>query len=87
MQAVASDISPTMLKVAQDYFAGDEGVKLIEHDLSFPLPELGLFDAVVSAFAIHHLTQKRKRSNDPLPFRNSNHVHYPWQTNYRSLQN
>ena len=62
MQAVALDISPTMLKIARDYFADDEGVKLVEHDLSYPLPELGLFDAVVSSFAIHHLTHKRKRS-------------------------
>jgi len=62
MQAVALDISPTMLKISRDYFAEDEGVKLVEHDLSYPLPELGLFDAVVSSFAIHHLTHKRKRS-------------------------
>ena len=62
MQAVALDISPTMLKISRDYFAEDEGVKLVEHDLSYPLPELGVFDAVVSSFAIHHLTHKRKRS-------------------------
>ena len=62
MQAVALDISPTMLKISRDYFAEDEGVKLVEHDLSYPLAELGLFDAVVSSFAIHHLTHKRKRS-------------------------
>jgi len=51
-----------MLKISRDYFAEDEGVKLVEHDLSYPLAELGLFDAVVSSFAIHHLTHKRKRS-------------------------
>jgi tRNA (cmo5U34)-methyltransferase len=62
MQAVALDISPAMLKMARDYFADDYRVKLVEHDLSYPLPELGLFDAVVSSFAIHHLTHKRKRS-------------------------
>jgi tRNA (cmo5U34)-methyltransferase len=61
MHAVALDISPTMLKMARDYFADDEGAKLVEHDLSYPLPELGLF-VVVSSFVIHHLTHKRKRS-------------------------
>jgi tRNA (cmo5U34)-methyltransferase len=50
MQAVALDISPAMLKIARDYFADDDRVKLVEHDLSYPLPELGLFDAVVSSF-------------------------------------
>jgi len=64
MQAVALDISPTMLKMARGYFADDESVKLVEHDLIYPLQELGLFDAVVSSFAIHHLTHKRKRSLD-----------------------
>jgi hypothetical protein len=39
-----------MLKIARDYFADDDRVKLVEHDLSYPLPELGLFDAVVSSF-------------------------------------
>jgi tRNA (cmo5U34)-methyltransferase len=59
-EAVALDVSPTMLKSASDHFAGDSRVKIIEHDLSQPLPDLGYFDSVVSSFAIHHLKHERK---------------------------
>jgi tRNA (cmo5U34)-methyltransferase len=62
IEAVAIDVSPTMLKSAREHFANDSKVKIIEHDLSQPLPEdLGYFDAVVSSFAIHHLRHERKR--------------------------
>jgi tRNA (cmo5U34)-methyltransferase len=62
IEAIVLDISPTMLKAARDHFAGDSMVKIIEHDLSQPLPDLDYFDAVVSSFAIHHLKHERKRS-------------------------
>ena len=62
IEAVAIDVSPTMLKSAREHFANDSKVMIIEHDFSQPLPEdLGYFDAVVSSFAIHHLRHERKR--------------------------
>lgn len=62
IEAVAIDVSPTMLRSAREHFANDSKVKIIEHDLSQPLPDdLGYFDAVVSSFAIHHLRHERKR--------------------------
>lgn len=62
VESVAIDFSPTMLEAAKTRFAGDALVELIAHNLDEPLPNLGSFDAVVSSFAIHHLTHKRKRS-------------------------
>ena len=61
IDAVALDVSPTMLKSAREHFANDSKVKIIEHDLSQPLSDLGYFDAIVSSFAIHHLKHERKR--------------------------
>ena len=60
--AVALDFSPAMLAVLRAAYRGDAKTSIIEHDFSFPLPELGAFDAVVSSFAIHHLRHERKRS-------------------------
>ena len=63
VQSVAIDFSPTMLEAAKNRFAGDASVELIAHNLDEPLPpNLGYFDVVVSSFAIHHVTHKRKRS-------------------------
>jgi tRNA (cmo5U34)-methyltransferase len=59
---VALDFSPPMLEKARMRFAGDGTVRVIEHDLAEPLPDLtGPFDAVVSCFVIHHLEHERKR--------------------------
>lgn len=63
MEAVAIDFSETMLDRLRERFAEDPRVRVVAHDLSEPLPEasLGRFDAIVSSFAIHHLTHPRKR--------------------------
>jgi SAM-dependent methyltransferase len=61
-EAVAVDFSAAMLEVLRVAYRGDAKTSIVEHDLSTPLPELGKFDAVVSSFAIHHVTHERKRS-------------------------
>jgi tRNA (cmo5U34)-methyltransferase len=65
-EAVAIDVSPFMINAIRENFTGDSSVRVVEHDLSNPLSydKLGgqkSFDAVVSSFAIHHLTHERKR--------------------------
>lgn len=59
---VAIDFSATMLEKCCERFAGTRSITIVKHDLSEPLPELGTFDAVVSSFAIHHLSHERKRA-------------------------
>lgn len=60
IQGVAVDFSPTMLAAARERFASDETISIIEHNLDEPLPELGKFEAVISSFAIHHVSDQRK---------------------------
>ncbi|MGZ4690261.1 MAG: class I SAM-dependent methyltransferase [Acidimicrobiia bacterium] len=63
VEAVAADFSAEMLGRVEARFAESERVTIVEHDLDAPLPpEWGTFDAVVSAFAIHHVTDERKRA-------------------------
>lgn len=61
-KGVALDFSPAMLEAVSKRFAGDATVEVVEHNLDYPLPNLGQFDAIVSSFAIHHCTHERKRS-------------------------
>src|SRR4051794_7695115 len=60
-EAVAVDFSPTMLEKVRERFGDDPNVTVLAHNLDQPLPELGTFDAVVSCFAIHHVSHERKR--------------------------
>lgn len=58
---VAVDFSPAMLDSARERFAADARVEVAEHDLDDSLPAAwGRFDAVVSSFAIHHVSDVRK---------------------------
>jgi len=61
-KGIALDFSPAMIDRANDRFRGDDRVRVIEHDLGQPLPDLGTHDAVCSSFAIHHVSDERKRS-------------------------
>ena len=61
-EGVALDFSPAMLLVAQQRFRDARKVTGLEHDLDEPLPGPGRFGAVVSSFAIHHLSDARKRA-------------------------
>jgi SAM-dependent methyltransferase len=62
VEAVAVDFSPVMLDAVGKRFARDASVTIVTHNLDYPLPALGTFDAVVSSFAIHHLLHERKRA-------------------------
>jgi SAM-dependent methyltransferase len=60
---VACDFSEEMLGRARRRFTDSSAVTVYEHDLDEPLPaEWGRFDLVVSAFAIHHVVDERKRA-------------------------
>jgi tRNA (cmo5U34)-methyltransferase len=59
-QGVALDFSPLMLAAARERFAHDSTVTVVEHDLNAPLPDMRVFDVILSCFAIHHLDDKRK---------------------------
>jgi tRNA (cmo5U34)-methyltransferase len=61
-EAVAVDFSPAMLQAARQRFAEDARVRVMEHNLDDPLPQINKFDAVISSFAIHHLIHERKRA-------------------------
>lgn len=62
-EGVAVDFSAEMLGRARDRFADDPAVTVVAHDLDDALPtSWGMFDAVVSSFAIHHVDDARKHT-------------------------
>ena len=62
-EAVALDFSETMLERLRRRFVDVPGVRIVAHDMDYPLPsDIGTFDAIVSSFAIHHLSHPRKRA-------------------------
>jgi SAM-dependent methyltransferase len=61
VKGTALDFSKPMLKLTKKRFNQDNKIKIIKHDLSFPLPELGSFDLIISGLAIHHLKHIRKK--------------------------
>ena len=61
-QFVGLDFSPTMLEALSKLFATDSGVTVVAHDFENRLPPMEPFDAVVSSFAIHHVSHERKRT-------------------------
>jgi SAM-dependent methyltransferase len=58
----AVDLSPPMLERAHARFSGDARVEVRRWDLAHDIGPLGRFDLVVSAFAIHHVDDDRKRA-------------------------
>ncbi len=60
IEGAALDFSATMLEKVRQRFADDSSVRVVDHNLDIPLPDLGSFDAVVSSFVIHHLNHRRK---------------------------
>ena len=61
-QFVGLDFSPTMLETLHKLFAADNSVTIISHDFENRLPRMEPFDAVISSFAIHHVSHERKRA-------------------------
>ncbi len=61
-EGVGLDVSPAMLRAARERFRDDGKVKVLQHDLEEPLPDLGRFDVIVSSFAIHHVSDMRKKA-------------------------
>ena len=57
---IATDFSEFMLNHARERFLGDSAVSVVHHDLNDPLPASPPFDAIVSSFAIHHVSDERK---------------------------
>ena len=51
-----------MLDKLHERFVASPRVQIVAHNLDLPLPDVGEFDAIISSFAIHHVSHERKRS-------------------------
>jgi SAM-dependent methyltransferase len=63
--AIGLDNSPPMLELARQRFDGDGRVTIVEHHLDHRVVGLAgvdAVDAVISGFAIHHLSHRRKQT-------------------------
>lgn len=60
-RVVAVDMSEPMLEFARSDLQSDDRVEIRRHDLNEPILPLGNFDAVVSGFAVHHVSDERKQ--------------------------
>jgi SAM-dependent methyltransferase len=60
-RAVGLDRSPPMLARATERFNHDRRVTLRHRDLADTIEPFGVFDVIVSGFAIHHLEDDRKK--------------------------
>jgi tRNA (cmo5U34)-methyltransferase len=61
-QFVGLDFSPTMLEALRKLFVADSSTTIVAHDFENKLPPMEQFDAVISSFAIHHISHERKRT-------------------------
>lgn len=61
-QFIGLDFSPTMLEALRKMSATDSSVTIVSHDFENSLPRMEPFDAVISSFAIHHVSHERKRT-------------------------
>lgn len=63
VSGIACDFSEEMLGRARARFGTAAEIEVVRHDLDNPLPTgWGEFDLVVSSFAIHHVSDERKRA-------------------------
>jgi len=61
-EIIGVDNSPPMLDLARERFGADARVTVQTGDLREPVDVLGPFDLVTSGFAIHHVSDERKRA-------------------------
>jgi tRNA (cmo5U34)-methyltransferase len=61
-EVIAIDSSPPMLDLARERFRSDSRVVVRAGDLRDELIVEGVFDVIVSGFAIHHLDHERKKT-------------------------